>query len=138
MRRREAEIVPSCEDLFVAIEEAIDPLRRCTRKQSSFEAETPAIAAAAPHPVPATGGGINLTPSQRLICERVINVFETGSIRGDYSNISIYHDGPNRIRQITYGRAQTTEYSHLRELVQMYVDAAGKYAEDSASLYPAD
>jgi len=133
--RREAEVVPSCEDLFVAIEEAIDSASPVHAEAMSFEAETPAMAAAAPQPVPATGG-INLTSSQRLLCERIISVFETGSIRGDYSNISIYHDGPNRIRQITYGRAQTTEYSHLRELVQMYVDASGKYSEDLRPYVP--
>ena len=79
---------------------------------------------------------MTLTASQKLICERIINVFETGSTRGDYGNISIYPDGPNRIRQITYGRSQTTEYSHLRELVQMYVDASGKYSEDLRPYVP--
>jgi chitosanase len=72
---------------------------------------------------------ITLSPSQRLVCERVINVFETGRIRGRYGAISIFKDGPNRIRQITYGRAQTTEYGNLRELVQMYVDAGGMFAD---------
>ncbi len=76
---------------------------------------------------------INLTKSQRLICERVINVFETGSVKGKYGAISIYKDGPNRIRQITYGRSQTTEYGNLRLLVQMYAAAAGIY---SAALQP--
>ena len=79
---------------------------------------------------------MNLTSSQKLICERIINVFETGSTRGDYGDISIYPDGPNRIRQITYGRSQTTEYSHLRELAQMYVDASGKYSEDLRPYVP--
>jgi chitosanase len=60
----------------------------------------------------------------------VINAFETGSIQGDYSDITIFPDGPNGIRQITYGRAQTTEYSHLRELVDMYVNAGGKFSND--------
>ncbi|MGO4841062.1 chitosanase, partial [Rhizobiaceae sp. 2RAB30] len=64
------------------------------------------------------------------ICERVINVFETGTPEGKYGAISIFHDGPNRIRQVTYGRAQTTEYGNLRELFQMYVDAGGSFSED--------
>lgn len=106
-------------------------------------AQAPAAPASAVGPAPggqalgslapadaAPGGGVTLTPDQRLVCERVINVFETGSIRGDYGNISIFADGPNRIRQVTYGRAQTTEYGHLRELVQMYVSAGGTYARD--------
>jgi hypothetical protein len=73
---------------------------------------------------------IDLTPSQRLVCERIINVFETGTIQGRYGAISIFNDGPHRIRQITYGRAQTTEYGNLRELVQRYVDAGGRFATE--------
>lgn len=80
--------------------------------------------------------GLTLTPSQRMICERVINVFETGSVRGDYAAIAIFHDGPNGIRQITYGRSQTTEYGNLRELVQMYVEAGGRFAEDMRPFVP--
>lgn len=81
------------------------------------------------------GGGagataIALTADQRVICERVINVFESGSIQGNYSAISIYADGPNNIRQVTYGRAQTTEYGNLRELVQMYVAAGGTFSNE--------
>ncbi|WP_198032689.1 chitosanase [Mesorhizobium sp. WSM2561] len=77
----------------------------------------------------ASDGALGLTASQRRICERVINVFETGTVGGKYDAVSIFHDGPNRIRQITYGRSQTTEYSNLRELVQMYVDAGGTFSE---------
>src|SRR5947207_779965 len=65
---------------------------------------------------------------QKRLCEQVINVFETGSIQGDYSAISIFHDGPHGIRQVTYGRAQTTEYGNLEELVQMYVEANGAFS----------
>jgi len=70
----------------------------------------------------------NLTSEQKRICEQVINAFETGSVEGDYSCISIYHDGPNKIRQVTYGRSQTTEYGNLDELVQMYADANGTFS----------
>lgn len=68
---------------------------------------------------------MNLTAQQKRICEQVINVFETGSVQGDYSIIAIFPDGPGGIRQITYGRSQTTEYGNLDELIQMYVDANG-------------
>jgi len=77
-----------------------------------------------------------LTPGQRLVCERVINAFETGSAEGDYSNITIFADGPNDIRQVTYGRAQTTEYGNLRELVNMYVEAGGRFSEDLRDFVP--
>jgi Glycosyl hydrolase family 46 len=71
---------------------------------------------------------MNLTPQQKRICERVINAFETGDADGDYGNISIYSDGPHDIRQVTYERSQTTEYSHLHELVDDYVNAHGKFS----------
>lgn len=71
---------------------------------------------------------MRITPSQRLICDHVINVFETGTIKGKYGAISIYDDGPHNIRQITYGRSQTTEYGNLGKLIEMYVGAAGKFS----------
>jgi len=76
---------------------------------------------------------MQLTSPQKSIIERVINCFETGKSDGDYGKISIYADGPHDMRQITYGRSQTTEYGKLRQLVQMYVDAHGTY---SSSLQP--
>jgi chitosanase len=71
---------------------------------------------------------MNLTKEQKSVIKRVINVFETGTADGDYGSISIYHDGPHDIRQITYGRSQTTEYGNLRALVDMYVNAGGTYS----------
>ncbi|WP_310559704.1 chitosanase [Flavobacterium sp.] len=63
---------------------------------------------------------------------QTVNVFETGSINGKYDAISIYADGPiiggNRIKQITYGRSQTTEYGVLKILVQQYIANNGLYA----------
>ena len=80
----------------------------------------------------AAGGGgaavIQLTPDQKLICERVINAFETGSMQGNYADITIFDDGPGGIRQITYGRSQTTEYGNLRQLVSLYVQANGQFS----------
>jgi chitosanase len=73
---------------------------------------------------------MNLTPLQRKVIEQVINVFETGTPQGDYGAISIYADGPHDIRQITYGRSQTTEYGNLRELVGLYANAQGAYSAD--------
>lgn len=70
-----------------------------------------------------------LSGQQKLICERVINVFETGTIAGKYGAISIYHDGPHRMRQITYGKSQTTEYGNLKQLVQMYVNDGGTFSK---------
>jgi chitosanase len=79
---------------------------------------------------------MKLTAGQRLICDRVINVFETGTINGKYGAISIYKDGPGKIRQITYGRSQTTEYGNLRTLIEMYAAAGGLYSEELAPYVP--
>lgn len=79
---------------------------------------------------------MKLTSGQRLILDRMINVFETGTIKGKYGAISIYRDGPHLIRQITYGRSQTTEYGNLRQLVEMYANAGGTYSDDLKSYVP--
>jgi len=71
---------------------------------------------------------MNLTPDQKRICEQVINVFETGSPQGIYSAIAVLKDGPHKMRQVTYGRSQTTEYGNLHELLEMYVASGGSYA----------
>ncbi len=53
---------------------------------------------------------MNLTPEQQRLVRRVLNVFETGRPDGDYGAIAIFADGPHDIRQITYGRSQTTDH----------------------------
>jgi chitosanase len=72
---------------------------------------------------------MNLTKDQKSLLVRVLNVFETGKPDGDYGAIAIFSDGPHNIRQITYGRSQTTEYHNLRELVHDYVAANGMFSE---------
>jgi chitosanase len=72
---------------------------------------------------------MELSDRQRRTIEQVINAFETGSVSGDYANISVYADGPNNVRQITYGRSQTTEFGKLRDLIAMYIDGGGQFAD---------
>jgi chitosanase len=60
--------------------------------------------------------------------QSILNVFETGSLKGDYSKISIFADGPKSMRQITYGKSQTTEWGNLNKLVKKYVDLNGQYS----------
>ena len=65
----------------------------------------------------------------------VINIFETGSADGKYDDVTIYDDGKpdangKPTRQITYGRSQTTEQSHLRELIESYIANNGQFAAD--------
>ncbi len=78
------------------------------------------------------GNGMNLTPLQKRICDQVVNVFETGSVVGDYSSITVDNSGPRRIRQITYGRCYTTEYDKLHELIRLYIDAGGIFTAQLA------
>lgn len=59
-------------------------------------------------------------------------MFETGSINGKYDSVTRYKDGPvvngERIRQITYGRSQTTEFGNLKRLLEKYIEQGGAYA----------
>ena len=71
---------------------------------------------------------MNEQTKQKIL--EVLNVFETGSKKGNYANISIFKDGPNDMRQITYGRSQTTEFGNLKDLVASYADANGKYSAE--------
>lgn len=74
-----------------------------------------------------------ITALQKAKIIQTINVFETGSKEGNYADVSLYKDGPAGpdglpIRQITYGRSQTTEFGNLKPLLQMYVDNKGALA----------
>lgn len=68
--------------------------------------------------------------------KQVLNVFETGSIKGDYANVTVYHDGKNNTRQITYGKTQTTEQGNLRTLIASYIDHHGFYADSFRPYLP--
>jgi len=71
---------------------------------------------------------MTLTSQQKHICEQVINAFESSSAAGKYGLISIMDDGPHKVKQISYGRSQTTEYGNLEELLEMYVNGNGIYS----------
>lgn len=75
---------------------------------------------------------MQLNENQHRLIERVINTAETGKPDGDYAALSVYADGPHGIRQITFGRSQTTEYGNLRELVQRYVAAKAIFSTQLA------
>ena len=72
---------------------------------------------------------MRLTAQQKRLIERIVNVFETGTVEGNYGAIAIFNDGPNNIEQITYGRSQTTEYGNLRTLIQKYVALNGSFSK---------
>jgi len=77
---------------------------------------------------------ISITPSRKRKIEQVINVFETGSAEGNYSILARHKDFSDpetktRIVQVTFGRSQTTEFGHLKALLQDYVDSKGTHAD---------
>ena len=88
------------------------------------------------NPNPSPAPVMILSASQKSTIERVLNAFETGSADGDYSDISIFNDGPHDIRQITYGRSQTTEYGKLGDLVGLYAGAGGTFSAALAAYVP--
>ncbi len=60
--------------------------------------------------------------------QSILNVFETGSPDGDYSNVTVFADGPKGIRQITYGKSQTTEWGNLNKLIEAYSKKKGTHS----------
>ncbi len=76
---------------------------------------------------------ITITPIVKRKIEQVINAFETGSAQGNYAmlvKLRDYNDPETKTRivQVTYGRSQTTEFGHLKELIQDYVQSNGTFA----------
>lgn len=74
-----------------------------------------------------------ITPVIKKKIEQVVNAFETGSAQGNYAELvkfKDYMDPDNNnalMVQITYGRSQTTEFGHLKALVQDYVNSNGTF-----------
>lgn len=64
-----------------------------------------------------------LTALQKLTAQSIVNIFETGRLRGDYGNVTVAR---NDAGHLTYGRSQTTLASgNLFLLITAYVEAAG-------------
>jgi chitosanase len=74
----------------------------------------PAIAAASVSALPAT---------QAETAKAIVNIFETGEVRGDYGAVAVL---PGDTGRLTFGRAQTTLGSgNLQVLVERYCSAIG-------------
>jgi len=76
---------------------------------------------------------MTLSASVEKKVNQILNVFETGKLEGDPSNVTIFKDGLKSLRadrkQISYGKKQTTESYGLRGLIQLYCNMKGaKYA----------
>lgn len=74
-----------------------------------------------------------ISSAQKKKILQVLNVFETGKPEGIYDSIVTYVDGPvidgKRVKQITYGRSQTTEFGNLKRLIEKYIENKGLFAE---------
>ncbi|MFZ4463238.1 MAG: chitosanase [Bacteroidales bacterium] len=79
-----------------------------------------------------------IAPLTKRKIEQVVNAFETGSATGKYDLLVKYRDytdpATNSLMvQITFGRSQTTEFGHLKALIQDYVSSQGTFANDFVS-----
>ena len=64
-----------------------------------------------------------LTVTQAQAAKAIVNLFETGAVRGDYGQVTLL---PGDTGRLTYGRAQTTLGSgNLDVLIERYCAAAG-------------
>jgi chitosanase len=68
-----------------------------------------------------------ITATQKHAAEAIVNIFETGSVRGDYSSVTLIAGDTGHL---TFGRSQTTLGSgNLARLVQRYcANAAARFA----------
>jgi chitosanase len=75
-----------------------------------------------------------ITAENKIRILSVLSIFETGHRDGDYDDVTVLKDATNddgdHFYQITYGRHQTTEQSHLKELLTRYLEKNGQYAEE--------
>ena len=71
----------------------------------------------------AAGGPAVLTAVQKQAACAIVNIFETGEVRGDYSSVTLL---PGDTGRLTYGRAQTTLASgNLHLLLARYCEVIG-------------
>jgi chitosanase len=74
-----------------------------------------------------------ITPEIKKKIQTIVSVFETSSTQPLYDILVCLNDGPGGIKQITYGKHQTTEYGNLHALIKMYIDRNGRYTNDFKS-----
>lgn len=81
-----------------------------------------------------------IQPSIKNKIQSIVSVFETSSLAPRYDIVTCLSDGPvikgKRIKQVTYGKHQTTEFGNLKGLIKMYVDRNGRFAKDFTAYLP--
>ena len=77
-----------------------------------------------------------ITDTQRRVAQAIVNIFETSSVRGDYSKVTLLEGDSGRL---TYGRSQTTLASGgLFKLISLYTRTAGAFFADALSPFLPD
>jgi chitosanase len=71
-----------------------------------------------------------ITPIVKKKIQDTVSVFETSSLKPRYDIIALLRDGPKGIKQVTYGKHQTTEFGNLKALLEKYSRALGRYSKD--------
>lgn len=76
-----------------------------------------------------------LTTTQKKTAEAIVNIFETGSVLGDYGNVTVI---PGDTGHLTYGRSQTTLGSgNLHKLLKQYCDSpVARFGDDLLPFLP--
>src|SRR5215472_16785620 len=76
---------------------------------------------------------MSLATLQKAAAQAIVNVFETGSIRGSYGDVTLLHGDSGHL---TYGRSQTTLASgNLYLLITAYATAANAHFADQLKPY---
>ena len=76
-----------------------------------------------------------LTETQKQVAKAILNIFETGSVRGHYGQVTLI---PGDTGRLTFGRSQTTLTSGgLHRLIAAYVERMGaRFAEALSPFLP--
>lgn len=96
----------------------------------------PAAGAAAAATAPPVPAATPLTVTQAQTARAIVNIFETGSLLGDYGRVTVL---PHDKGRLTYGRSQTSLTSgNLHELLQRYCANPGaRFGARLRTLLPA-
>lgn len=80
---------------------------------------------------------MEISESQKNVILRTLNAVETGTIQGNYSQVTVIDDDPKHPgKEISYGKNQVTEFTHLHELLDNYVRAGGEYKYNVSQYLP--
>jgi hypothetical protein len=78
---------------------------------------------------------MSISALQKAAAQAIVNIFETGSVRGDYAEVTLI---PGDSGELTYGRTQTTLASgNLFLLIKAYADRGdGAYGDELRAFLP--